>query len=530
MDVRDMTLEQKIGQMIMVGFPSDRLDDHAKELIEKYNIGNFILFARNIKSKEGLANLNREIQERVIKKNQIPAFISIDQEGGMVTRIYEGATFLPGNMALAAAGDEKAALRMGEISGEELRSLGININIAPVVDVNNNPDNPVIGVRSYGDNPVRVARLAVNYISGLQSRGVVATAKHFPGHGDTAVDSHLDLPVVAHAMDRLEKIELYPFKEAINSAVDAIMTAHVIFPAIEDEKLPATLSYKVLTGLLRNTMGFKGLILTDCMEMKAIANYFGTVNAAVLAVKAGADIVCLSHQMEVQAGGFRAIKEAVEKGDISESRIDESVSRILKIKSKYNLFEKPYPDMYKVEKVVGCTVHRSFAESISQKSITVLKDDNSLMPLRSGKIVAISTEPVILTGADDTIIKKCTLCEAIREQFGGKAIRIPLNPDNETIRKVIEECRDAETIIIGTYNANLNKGQTLLVNEINRTYKNAIVISLRNPYDIINFKNVSTYICAYEYTPMSVLSVLNILAGREKATGKLPVRIEGDVL
>lgn len=526
MNIKEMTLEQKIGQMIMAGFPSDKLDKHAIELIEGYNIGNIILFARNIKDKEGLASLNRDIQKRMIKKTGIPAFISIDQEGGMVTRIYKGAAFLPGNMAFAAAGVHDATLKEGQISGEELRALGININLAPVVDVNNNSRNPVIGVRSYGDKPEKVAKMAGKYIEGLQSRGVIATAKHFPGHGDTSMDSHLDLPSVPHGMDRLLEVELYPFREAIRYGVDAIMTAHILFPAIEDEKLPATLSYKVITGLLRNTMDFKGLVMTDCMEMKAIASYFGTVKAAVMAVKAGADLVCLSHSLDLQIGGFTALKEAVEKGEIPESRINESVSRILKMKEKYKLFENPYPDGNKVESVVGCLEHRTFAEAISQKSITVIKDKNNLLPVRPGKIVSISTEPVILTGADDTIIKESTFCEAVKERLGGEAHTIPLNPDDAIIKRVSEGCRDADTVIIGTYNANLNKGQMMMVNEICKFCENVIVISLRNPYDVTEFDNVSTCICAYEYTPVSIKSVLNVLTGRKKTVGKLPVDME----
>jgi beta-N-acetylhexosaminidase len=195
------------------------------------------------------------------------------------------------------------------------------------------------------------------------------------------------------------------------------------------------------------------------------------------------------------------------------------------MKKKYNLFEKPYPDMDRVEKVVGCAEHRSFAEAVSRRSITVLKDENCLLPVKPVRIAAISTEPVILTGADDTIIRKSTFCEAVRETFGGEAHIIPLDPDDAAITRTADCCRDAETIIIGTYNANLNRGQVKLVNEMGRAHRNVIVVSLRSPYDITEFQGISTYLCAYEYTPVSIKSVIDILSGQEKAQGRLPVSI-----
>lgn len=524
MNIKDMTLEQKIGQMIIAGFPSKEYDEHLDEII-KSKIGNVILFTRNVGSKKALAELNDKIQKNMLESTGIPAFITIDQEGGMVTRVYEGATVLPGNMAFGAAGESESVLEEGKIIGEELRALGVNFDIAPVLDVNNNSKNPVIGVRSYGDKPEKVAEFGVNMIKGLQSMGVIATAKHFPGHGDTETDSHLALPLVPHTMDRLEKVELYPFKKAIENNVEAIMSAHVLFPSIESEKLPGTLSYKVLTGLLRTKLGFKGLIVTDCMEMNAIAEYYGTVNAAVMAVKAGADLICVSHHLDLQLGSLNAIKEAVLKGDISECRIDESVRRILEVKEKYNLFNKPYSDTDKVETIVGCKEHLSFAKAISEKSITVVKDERNLLPIKYKNIMIISTEAVILTGADDAIRKKASFSEAVKEKLGGEAYTISLNPNKEESECLVDNARDKDLVIVGTYNASLNKGQAELVNEILKVNSNVIVAALRNPYDINMFSKVSTYICAYEYTQLSVDSVIKVLSGEIKAKGALPVEL-----
>lgn len=524
MDIKNMTLDEKIGQMIVAGFPSKVYDEHLDKLIN-YHIGNIILFAANVGSKEELARLNSKIQEKVLEKSKIPAFITIDQEGGMVTRIFEGATFLPGNMALSAAGDSAAAFKAGQISGEELRALGINFNLAPVLDVNNNPNNPVIGVRSYSDDPKVVAEFGVKMAKGLQSKGVVATAKHFPGHGDTDVDSHLDLPAVTHSMERLEEVELYPFKKAIEGGIDAIMSAHVLFPAIEEEKLPGTLSYKVLTGLLRKRLGFKGLIMTDCMEMNAIKEYYGTAKAAVMAIKAGADLICISHTLEAQLESFENIKNAVLSGEITESRIDESVERILAIKAKYNLYEAAFPDMDEIKNLVGSREHLEFAEKLSEKSITLAWDKENLIPVKTKNILSISTKPVILTGADDSIKSKAVLSEALREALGGEALTMSLSPEDEEIIRLVEKAKDKDLIILGTYNAALNKGQIKLVEEISKINKNVIAIALRIPYDISRLNHVPCALCSYEYTPISLRSIIKVLSGEIKPEGKLPVKL-----
>jgi len=518
-DIKHMSLEQKIGQILMVGFPSDKYDDHIKELVEEYKIGNFILFSRNIKDKFQLADLNYEIQRNVIKHVGIPAFIGIDQEGGMVTRIHESTTFLPGNMAIAATGDPNNACRIGEISGKELRALGININFAPVLDVNSNPENPVIGVRSYSDNPEMVADFGIKYIEGLQKENVIATAKHFPGHGDTSVDSHLDLPVITHEKERLETTELKPFKKAIENGVDAIMSAHILFTAYENEKLPATLSYKILTELLRERMGFKGIILTDCMEMNAISKYFGTAKAAVMAIKAGADIVLISHTKELQIEAFNKIKAAVISGEISELRIDESVRRIIDIKKKYNILDDPYPNYKLVNEIVGCAYHRKVAEEISRNSLTLVKDEMNLIPIRTKNILAISPESTIFSKIADKLTSNLSFAEAVVNKFGGDSMKIPVNPDESIINSILEKIEKYDLIIVGTYNANLNGGQVKLVNNILNKTKNVIVVALMNPYDILKFKDVSTYLCAYEYTQLSVNNIIECLNGKFNSSG-----------
>lgn len=518
-----LSLEQKIGQMMLVGFPSTQIDAHFRELVEGCFAGNIIIFTRNVEEREQLAHLLGEIQKQVLKSTSIPAFIAVDQEGGMVTRLRREATFLPGCMAFSAAGTGET-YRAGEITGIELRALGINMNLAPVLDVNSNPGNPGIGVRSYGDDPARVAAYGAGYIKGLQANGVVAAAKHFPGKGDCEVDAHIGLPCITHGMERLQEVELLPFYRAIESGVDAIMVSHVLFPSIEKQHLPATMSEKVQTDLLQRKMGFDGIKITDCMEMKAIADHFGTVEATVASIKAGADLVCICHTLETQKRCIEAVKKAVKEGLIPEWRIDDAVGRILRIKARYGLFENCAPDMQKVRNVVGCAEHTRFARSISEKSITLVKDDRGLLPVtRDDRIITISTEAVMLTGAED-FSKDATFCECVKKHLGGDSLIIPVDPDPGVIADTAARTAGYDKVIIATYNAMFNKGQAELVNKILGINENVIAVSLRVPYDIIKYNNVAAYICAYEYTALSVNSVIKVLDG-SAAEGRIPVNI-----
>lgn len=520
----NLNLDQKIGQMLMVGFHSTFYDDHIDQLVREYKIGNIIFFSRNVKDGRQTRELCTQIQSQVIEHIGIPALISIDQEGGMVTRVYKDATYLPGNMAVGATSDPTNARKVAEIAAKELRALGINMNLAPVLDVNNNPLNPVIGVRAYGEDPEKVADFGVNYIEGLQGSGVIATAKHFPGHGDTAVDSHLDLPLVAHDRERLYKIELYPFKKAVENGVDAIMTAHILFPALEGNRLPATLSYNILTGILRSEFGFKGIIITDCMEMSAIAKYFGTAKAAVMAIKAGADIVLVSHTKESQIQAFDEIKKAVLMGEIPIGRIDESVDRIMNLKQKYGLFERPYPDEDSIG-LLGSKEHQEIVEEISLNSITLVKDELKLLPIKGQNVLAVSPNMTPVSAADDRMLTKLSFADSFADRFGATGRAIPINPDEAVINSIKAEAKGKEAVVVGTYNANMNPGQAKLVNSLLEVNRNVVVVALRNPYDLLEFKEVPTYLCVYEYTPLSVRCLLEVLSGKYVPKGRLPVSL-----
>lgn len=523
MEIDKLSLEQKIGQVLVAGFPTDDPDDpHLLEMMTKLKIGNVIYFSRNARSRDGIIKLNKRVQQYAIENSGIPAFITIDQEGGMVRHIYGGASILPGAMAVAATGNPDYARNIGHICGQELKALGINFNLAPVLDVNNNPSNPVIGVRSYSDNPETAADFACRYIEGIQAEGVIATGKHFPGHGDTAVDSHLDLPCVPHKLDRLQAVELHTFSQAVKAGIDAIMTTHILFPSIEPEHLPATLSKRILTGLLREQMEFDGLIITDCMEMNAIKNHYGTSKSAVAALAAGADLVIVSHTLKLQEESVKEIKEAIENGDLSMERLNDAVLRVLRMKHKAGLFEGCMPDEKRL-KAVNWNENQRLADDISHRSITLVKDECSNLPLKqSNRNVFIGPESVILTGAENGG-EKLNFAKAAAKYFGGRSITCSVQPDEEEIKEIVSSVNIGDTVVFASYNAGLHHGQGMLLRMLHEKLNNIVVVSLRNPYDYHACPSMNTYLCAYEYTSLSIKSLISVLSGELEPCGVLPV-------
>ncbi|MCJ7690310.1 MAG: beta-N-acetylhexosaminidase, partial [Clostridiaceae bacterium] len=431
--VSDMTVEEKVGQMLMPDFRNWNgsrftvMNDEVKGVIEKYHLGGVILFAENVKGTEQTARLVDGLQKA---SPGIPLLITIDQEGGIVRRLQTG-TGMPGNMALGATRSTDLSYKVGNVIGRELNSLGINVNFGPVLDVNINPANPVIGVRSFGSDPKMVSDLGVAYIKGVQAAGVAATGKHFPGHGDTATDSHLGLPVVTHDIDTLNKVDLVPFKAAIESGVDMIMTAHVAFPAVDDTKviskkdgtlvnLPATLSEKVLTGLLRTELGFEGVISTDALNMKAIAEHFGPEESVIMAINAGTDIALMpalvqnKDQIANLDKVYNAVVDAVNTNVIPESRITESATRIIALKIKRGIYDpseistKPSIDerVAIAKTVVGSAENKAVEKEAAEKAVTLLRNKGNKLPfsLKDGKkIVLVSLSTARNTSMIDTI-------------------------------------------------------------------------------------------------------------------------------
>lgn len=523
----DLSLEQKVGQMFICGFNALTPNEHAKILIEQYQVGGICYFRRNVKTLPQLAELSQSLQQLASDRQKFPLLISIDQEGGMVARIdHEGISRIPGNMALGAAGSAEDSYRVAQIGARELRSLGVNMNFAPCLDVNNNPRNPVIGVRSFGEDPQAVAALGTAAIKGYQEEGVSATAKHFPGHGDTSVDSHLGRASVPHDLERLRTVELYPFAQAIRDGVDAIMTAHVSFPAIEPSDLPATLSHAVLTGLLREEMGFEGLIITDCLEMHAISKEYGIPEGAIRAIEAGADCVLVSHTLSEQTAAITAVIEAVRSGRLSEDLIDTAVERILALKQRNAKLAEKLP-VYPIGEVAEET--KQLLAQIAGRGITLVKDEGQL-PLKPAQAVAVIWPELLqATQVDEAWSKSYTLGDALRS-YGVPAddLRVGTDMSDEEVEQAVKAAEGYKQIVVATYTSEsrLPAGQQKLVNKLAELEDVALVIvATRNPYDINDLPPVPTYLCSYENTPYYMNAAAGVLIGQVMPEGKLPVGV-----
>ncbi|KAA0561802.1 beta-N-acetylhexosaminidase [Bacillus sp. CH30_1T] len=330
-----MSLDEKIGQMIIAGVNGTQDGENTKTLIQEHKVGGFIFFSDNLSGpRQTVQFLNYMKKDNV--NNPLPLLLSVDQEGGKVTRLPGGLVNFPTNKKIGALNDPDVSFEVGTILGKELKEYGFNLDFAPVLDVNSNPNNPVIGDRSFSDHPDIVSELGIQTMRGIQSEGILSTIKHFPGHGDTSVDSHLELPVVNKSIQELESLELIPFKEAINNGADLVMVAHILLPKIDDT-YPSSLSKNVITDLLRKKLNYNGVVITDDMTMKAITNNYGMGQATVQSVKAGSDLILIAHDYNKALAAIDALKKAVQNGEISEGRIDASVSRIIELKQAYKL-------------------------------------------------------------------------------------------------------------------------------------------------------------------------------------------------
>ncbi|RDU35862.1 glycoside hydrolase family 3 protein [Neobacillus piezotolerans] len=533
--LQHMTLEEKVGQLFIVHVYGKKAEDQAyeetnlknnrggknfKEVIEKYKIGGVIYFnwSQNITTPADPPQVNalsNELQKIAMSQRmQIPLYISTDQEGGIVQRLTSPGTVFPGNMALGATRSTEYAAKTADILAKELKAIGVNMDFAPVADVNMNPANPVIGVRSFGEDPKLVSDLTVAQVEAFQNQNVIATAKHFPGHGDTATDSHYGLPIINHDLETLHKVDLAPFKAAIDAGVDSIMTAHIVVPALDDSGLPATLSKPILTDLLRKELGFDGLIITDSLDMSG-ANVVPADRIAVEAFKAGADILLNPPNVEV---AYNAVLNAVKNGEISKKRLDESVFRILEYKMKRGLFDNPYTDASAV-KVVGAPEHLAAAEEIANKSITLVKNEGGLLPLKK-------TDSILIAGPSTG--KPTMLADLLKAKgFNTSASSASATPTAAQIAAAVELAKQADKVIVTTYNGATNAGQQQLVKALQDSGKKVIVVAIRNPYDLMAFPTASAYLTTYGDRDVSILALSRVLAGEVNPSGKLPVSIPG---
>ncbi|EQB37542.1 hypothetical protein M948_03055 [Virgibacillus sp. CM-4] len=528
-----MTLEEKIGQLFIVHVygqtPTDsdyeeinlrnnRGGKNFQEVIENYHVGGIIYF--NWTDNIGMPldavqvnSLSNGLQQIAMDQSaEIPLFISTDQEGGIVQRVTSPGTVFPGNMALGATRSEAYASRTGSILGNELTSLGVNMNFAPTVDVNMNPENPVIGVRSFGEDPDLVSKLGAAQINAYQDQNVIASAKHFPGHGDTAVDSHYGLPIIDHDLETLHEVDLKPFKEAIDNGIQSIMTGHIVVPALDDSGLPATLSKPILTDLLREELGFEGLIITDSLGMSG-ANVVPPERVPVEAFKAGADILLNPPNVEV---AFNSMLEAVETGEISVERLEASVHRILAAKMNNGLFNDPYTDPGAIESI-GSSDHLNAAQEMADRSVTLVKNSDDVLPFQS-------SDSVFVTGP--SMAKPDRLTDLLMDQgIHVEGFSTAASPTEEEINEAVARAEEADKVLVTTYTANTNEQQQQFVQALEDTGKPVIVSAHRNPYDVMAFPEVEGYLSTYSYMDVSINAVANVLTGELNPFGKLPVTI-----
>lgn len=533
--IKKMTVEEKVGQLFMIHVYGKTPDDPAYEqtnlqqnrgaknfveAIEKYHLGGIIYFnwTDNIGMPINAAQVNalsNGLQEVALNQRvPIPLFISTDQEGGIVARVTEPGTVFPGNMALGATRSAQYAKQTAKIMGLELKSLGINMNHAPDLDVNMNPNNPVIGVRSFSENPDLVAQLGTAQVRGYQRQNMIVSAKHFPGHGDTDVDSHYGLPIINHDLETLHAVDLKPFKAAIKAGIDAIMPGHLVVPALDSSGRPATLSKPILTGLLRKELNFDGLIITDSLGMSG-ANVVSPDRVPVEAVKAGVDILLNPPDVPV---AYNGLLNAVKSGEISKKRLDESLFRILKAKLKRGLFHHPYTDPSAVNNI-GLAKNLSKAQTMADQSITLIKNENGILPLQKGS-------DVLVTGP--TLAKPVELSAALREK-GLKAASYATgtSPTAAEITNAVSQASGKDLVVVTAYTANTNKAQQNLVKALQEEGHQVVLASMRNPYDIIALPNVQANLLTYGNQNVSVRSLAKILTGEVNPSGKLPVTIPG---
>ena len=496
-----------MGRLLLLAYPGS---EPPLARLTEFDPAGFLFYPSNVPSTSAARATVRALQSAT----DVPLLFGIDQEGGPFTTYrVDDATIFPGNMALAAAGDAGLAERVARATGEELAYAGFNLNFAPVVDVNSNQDNPIIGIRSFGADVATVSEFGSAYLAGLEAAGVAAVAKHFPGHGDTDTDSHLELPTVDGDRARLDAVELAPFKALIAAGVPAVMTAHVAFPAIAPG-LPATLSHEALTGLLRDELGFDGVIVTDYMDMDAIVTHFGAGDAAVLSVVAGADLVLLGPDLDTQREVHQALIQALRDGRLSEERVRDAVRRTEALALRYRpRLDDPAPDY---------AAHRALAQTVARAAATLLFNDG-VLPLTLGSdVLVVAPQP-------GGFGQPPHLGDVLGRTFAGvRSVTVGTNPSAEQIATAVAEAGAADVVILGTYRwlGAFQAGMVQLAGALAATGTPLVIVPLGNPDDL-RFLPVrpDAYLAVYGYREANLLGAAAVLTGEVTPSGTLPVPV-----
>ena len=537
--LEQLTIEEKAGQLLMPwvlgDFAPEGSEGHERifNFIEDLKIGGLIM---SVGTPFGVAAKLNALQAQ----SDLPLLVAADLETGAGFRMrgavqmpgtidLGGATDFPSLMAVGATGNEEFAYEMGRITAVEARALGVHVPFAPVLDVNNNPDNPIINVRSFGEDPQQVAEMGIAFVRGVQDNGAIATGKHFPGHGDTDVDSHVGLPVILHDRARMDSVELQPFRRAIDSGMGAIMSAHISVPSLNGgEREPSTLSHEVLTEILRDELGFRGIVFTDAMDMSAVARQFRSGEAAVRALEAGADVILMPASV---SGAIEGIVEAVRSGRLTEDRLDLSVMRVLETKENAGLHEDRYVSLEEIPRTVGIPEHEEVADQIARKSITLLKNGNDLLPLagtRSARVMSVSYR------RSSDVLAGRYFNRAMRETYPRlRAIEVDGDTSDDRYQELRRLAREQAFVVVGTYVTSVNvSGSFTLPEELVEfvRYLDQIgvphtVVSFGNPYLVADFPDVRSYLLAWSGSEASQRAAAAAMLGHAPIAGRIPTRI-----
>ncbi len=547
--LRKMNLDEKIGQLVHIGVNARFLNQDSNEFKElkrqvvENKVGGIIVFVGGVYDTVHLINRMQELAE-------IPLLISADFETGVGMRFPDTVNF-PWNMAIAATGNTELARRQGAIVGRETRALGVHQVFAPVVDVNNNAENPVINVRSYGENADDVSRFGIAFMEGMQSEKVLATAKHFPGHGDTAVDSHRGLPVINFSRERLEKTEFVPFRALINAGIGSVMISHISMPQLDNTKveplkqsvkasytesevitegttIPATLTSNIVTDILKKDMKFDGLVVTDAMDMSGLTLYFNQEEGSVRAILAGNDVLLKPSNADA---AIRGVREAVKSGRISEERINESVRKVLAWKYQLGLSERPHTSIDSIDTTVSSQATRQLTEDIAENAITLVKNDVNALPVKSGTNAVV----LAITNGEDRNFVGNPLVSTLRAN-GLKVERIAIDERStpQEIENAINKAKAAEVVIAGLYgrvrsgaknSIGLPEAGEKVLRAVLRSEKPVINIAFGNPYLLRGFPEMKNYIVAYGDMTSLQRASAEAITGKIEFKGKLPITV-----
>ena len=526
--LRQMSLRERIGQLIVVGAIGDfknvggeKFADVRKQILEN-KVGGFVFYRGDVLE---LAALTNEMQRTA----KIPLLMAADFERGLPMQIKSGTSFTH-NMGIAATNDPQNSYKKGRIIAEEMRALGINWLYGPVSDVANNPGNTMVNVRSYGENPQKVSEFIAAEVRGLKDGGVLSTVKHFPGHGDTPIDSHIDLPVINVNGERLNRIELAPNRAAFAAGVDSIMTAHIALPGITGDKLPASLSPKINQDLIRRELGFDGIITTDSLGMGAIIKNYPGAEGSVRAIKAGADIALLPPNPKA---AIDAIEQAVLRGEIPREQIDNSARRILRAKYRLGLVKNRTIDLNKINQIIEKPENVRFANEVAERSITVLRNDANVLPLDAAR--AQNAIFIIVAGDEDSEQGKIFQTQIEQRVKNAKVRRIDRRTTEKEYDRIFDEAKSAGTIVVAPFvkraalkgTIALPDAEAEFVRKLVDLKKPVAVVAFGSPYQLQQFPEARVYVVTYAVEDVAQTAAARAIFGETAITGRSPVSLPG---